>query len=88
MRRVLHGRVHDGVGDVQLKDPRLTALVLSAVLAACRNAPPPDGPSGQRGAAAAPGAAATPAAHRRPGADRGVASTDAALLVGEAGGWR
>jgi hypothetical protein len=61
------------------------ALVLSAALAACRNAPRPDGPSGQRGAAAAPTAAATPTARRPPGTDRGVASTDAALLVDEAG---
>jgi len=73
---------------VRLSERRLGALVLSVALAGCRKAAPAEGPAERRGAATKQTAASAPAAHAPTGRDHGVASTDAALLVGEAGGWR
>jgi hypothetical protein len=69
---------------VRLSERRLGALVVSVALAGCRNAAPPDGPAERRGAATTQTAASVPAARPTAGRDRGVASTDAALLVEEA----
>jgi hypothetical protein len=73
---------------VQLKDRRLGALLVSVALAGCRNAPLADGPAQQRGAPVPKVAAAAPTPHQPSRAARGVASTDAALLVDDADRWR